>query len=70
MSKKKKKQEQPTKFQWDPGMQDTENLPQIHNLESDVEQGFIDEDARKSLERRQAHTGKALQSILSGRFGW
>lgn len=69
--KKKKKAEQPTKFQWDPTqVGEVEDLPEIRNLESDVEQGHIDEDARKFLERRQAQTGRVMQSILSGRFGW
>jgi hypothetical protein len=46
-----------------------EGMPETRNFDDDVEQGYIDEDQRKELERRQGNTGKILQSILSGRFG-
>lgn len=44
-------------------------LPQPRSFDDDVEQGYLDEDQRANLERRQANTGRVLQSILSGRFG-
>ncbi len=46
-----------------------EGMPETRSFDDDVEQGYINEDQRKELERRQGSTGKILQSILSGRFG-
>jgi len=51
------------------GGTDSTAIPEPRSFEDDVEQGYIDEDQRQILERRQASTGKILQSILSGRFG-
>jgi hypothetical protein len=69
--KKKKQKEQPTTFQWDPTqVGDPNELPRIVDLESDARQGHIDEEQRRHLERRQAQTGRVLQGILGGKWGW
>lgn len=44
-------------------------MPELRKFDDDVERGYIDEDQRKELERRQSSTGRILRDIMNGKFG-